>query len=368
MVGDIIGYCKHPLKGFPVGFHPSGKTKYKIVSYLTDHVEYNSSTGLWNPVYTSHRSAKADKIETDFVEIPCGKCIGCRLQRSREWANKLMLEYDTATRQNFYCAWFVTFTYNDKYVPRSYYGNNVTGEAEESLTLKKHHMQLYFKRLRKANPDARIRFFCCGEYGTNTFRPHYHAIIFGLELNDLVLWSKNKLGDNLYNSETLAKHWSNGDRSSPNYREPYGHVVVAECTWETCAYVARYVTKKLDGEDKAFYETFNLEPQFQLHSNKPGIGREWYDQHPDVFDYEYIVLETKKRGIKFRPPKYYERLYEIDDPDGYTELKEKRRFFAEEAQKFKMRQTELSYLEVLENEERSLENKVKQLRRCLEDA
>ena len=118
-----------------------------------------------------------------LVPLPCGQCIGCRIDYSRQWANRCLLElkyHDSA--------WFCTFTYDDDHVPRTYYPDPETGEAIPALTLQKRDFQLLMKRIRKKFENDKIRFFMSGEYGSQTFRPHYHAILFGLHLDDL-LWS-----------------------------------------------------------------------------------------------------------------------------------------------------------------------------------
>lgn len=123
--------------------------------------------------------------------------------------------------------------------------------------------------------------------------------------------------------------------------------------------------KKLNGDAAEFYQTFNIEPPFTLMSRKPGIARQWYDDHPDCFDYEYINIKTDKGGKKFRPPNYYNRLFDLDEPDVSKELKETRRRMAEAAKAAKLAKTDLSYLELLAVEERALKERIKSLERKL---
>ena len=129
-----------------------------------------------------------------LIQIPCGKCIGCRLEYSRQWANRCMLEL-----QYHDSAYFVTLTYNEEHVPRT----GLHGE----MSLRKRDFQLFMKRLRKKYSDDRIRFYAAGEYGTTTQRPHYHAILFGLHLDDLQVY-KSKDSYKYFTSPGLQRVWS----------------------------------------------------------------------------------------------------------------------------------------------------------------
>lgn len=346
--------CYHPLKAFEIGKTETGKRKMKVVSYDVEMVYQMVPGGPWYCSGCIDRLS-AFRVLTHFVEIPCGRCIGCRLERSRQWANRCLLEL-----QYHDSAYFVTLTYNDGHVPVSYYGQSDTGECQPSLTLKKRDFQLFMKRLRKAFPDDKIRFFACGEYGPQTFRPHYHVILFGLHLDDLQLFSRSEQGFNYYTSASLQRCWS--VRVSPDVGyEPIGHVLVANVTWETCAYTARYITKKLTGPEAEFYSNVNIEPPWSLMSRKPGIGRQYYDDHPDLYDYEYINVSTPAGGRKFRPPKYFDKLYDFDEPEKSAEMRKIRQQMAEEAKKAKLEQTSLSYLELLQVEENAKLNSAKKL-------
>lgn len=336
--------CYHPLKAFPVGLTAAGKTQYKIVPYGVHHLEQRNGTLV--PIDSDFVSPYAERVILDFVTVPCGHCVGCRLDYSRQWANRCMLELEYHDS-----AFFITLTYDDDHVPRSWYADPETGEAFESLTLRKKDFQDFMKRLRYYFPDDHIRFFAAGEYGSNTFRPHYHAIVFGLHLTDLQLFRQSPDGFNYYSSPTLCKVW------------PFGFVAIANVSWDTCAYTARYVMKKLTGPEAEFYEDHNIEPPFTLMSRKPGIAKQWYDDHPDLYDYEYINISTPTGGKKFRPPKYFDKLFDVDCPEKSAELKAIRRRMAEEAQKAKMQRTDLSFIEYLAVEEEAKLNSVKKLER-----
>lgn len=322
-----------------IGIKENGKADLKMLGYTPDDCE-NYVT--WH----NHQYPRSA-----LVPLPCGQCVGCRIDYSRQWANRCMLElgyHDSA--------WFCTFTYDDDHVPRTYYPDPDTGEAIPALTLQKRDFQLLMKRIRKKFENDKIRFFMSGEYGGSTFRPHYHAILFGLHLADLVPYKTVKEADQYYtyyNSESLQDCW------------PFGYVVVGEVTWESCAYTARYVMKKLKGKEAVFYEKHNIQPEFTLMSRKPGIARQYYDDHPGLYDFDFINVSTPKGGKRFRPPRYYDKLFEIDSPEEFKALKEKRADLARKSQEAKLKATSLQSAELMQVEEDKLSNRLKSLRRNL---
>uniref|UniRef100_A0AAU8AU79 Replication initiator protein n=2 Tax=unclassified Microvirus TaxID=338099 RepID=A0AAU8AU79_9VIRU len=364
--------CTNPLKAFQIGYHPSGKPMYKICSYKVHHVEKRGDN--WIPCFTPDLSPYREKSVREFIEVPCGNCSACRLNYSRQWADRCLLEANYHSS-----AYFATITYSDNFVPRSEYVCDRTGEVLEALTLRKRDFQLFMKRLRKKFSDQKIRFFACGEYGSETFRPHYHAIIFGLKLDDLQVYKRER-GFTYYNSPSLQDCWSKDVSSqelvnSTNFsnirgdntplRLPIGHIVVSEVTWETCAYTARYVMKKLKGPEANFYAEHCIEPPFTLMSRKPGIARQYYDEHPALFENAYINVSTPTGGRKIRPPKYFDKLYDLDFPEASAELKEQRRRLAAEAKAAKLASTSLDYESYLQVEQEALEDRIKALRRTL---
>ena len=358
--------CYHPLKAFPVGFNPSGKVKYKICSYDIDHVEVLKN-GSAVPCVGSFRGSCAERVVNDFVEIPCGKCVGCRLEYSRQWANRCMLEMQYYNPED---CWFVTLTYDDAHLPVTYCNDPDTGEAFPVFTTSTRDVQLFFKRLRKRFSDCKIRYFGCSEYGPANQRPHYHFILFGLHLDDVYLWSRSKLGYQYFRSPSLERVWSFPVRDASGVSvksagpTPAGFVMLGHVDWDCCAYVARYVMKKLYGDDSEFYDQFNLERPRAFMSRKPGIGRQYYDDNKyDVFGKEYINLSTSKGGLKFRPPKYYQDLFELDEPDWSAQLKESRKARAEDRKQAMLSQTDLDYQSMLLVAEQSVNNRIKVLKR-----
>lgn len=222
----------------------------------------------------------------DTIYVPCGQCVGCRLEYSRQWAMRCVHEFETAGRVGS----FITLTYNPDNLPPD-------GKVH------KDHVQKFFKRLRKKFGNG-IRFFACGEYGHNFKRPHYHAIIFGLQFTDLMIHTV-KHGYQYYRSPTLERLW------------PYGFSLVGNVTFESAAYVARYVFKKQKGDDV----DDSLQP-FVLMSRMPGLGHDWYNKYKSqIYPNDFIVIRD---GITCKPPQYYDSLLEKDNPELYEQVKEAR--------------------------------------------
>lgn len=239
----------------------------------------------------------------DNFFVPCGQCIGCRLEKSRQWAIRITHEASLYEHNQF-----ITLTYNDQNLPK-----------DQSLDVRD--FQLFMKRLRKTT-NEKIRFFHCGEYGETTKRPHYHAIIFNLELKDKV--PLKKINDNIiYQSDILEKCWGKGYTSTANV------------TFDSAAYVARYAMKKVTGKaafnhytdyDKETGEIFaERRPEYTTMSRRPGIGKQWLKKYQsDVFPHDEVYIN----GHLIKPPKYYLNQYEITNPKEWEELKKQREILA----------------------------------------
>lgn len=336
--------CYHPLSAVRSrhATDADGKNYFRIIPYADEK--------KWNPE------------EWELLRVPCGKCIGCRLDYSRQWADRCMLEL-----QYHDSAYFVTLTYDDAHVPTHWYPDPDTGDAFPSLSLDKRDLQLFLKRLR-ARTGQKIRFFGCGEYGTHTFRPHYHIILFGLQLDDLVPFGPSRQGYQYYTSDTITKAWSiyhHADSDNPcGTFEPLGFTLVGACTWETCAYTARYVTKKVNGPMADFYRKHNIVPEFAEMSRKPGIARQYYDEHKEtLYDYKTINISTEDGGRKIYPPRYYDKLFDVDFPEQMAEIKEVRKKLAAEKVKAVAAQHTYDELQYLGVQEENKQESIKALRR-----
>lgn len=334
--------CYHPLKAWPVGRTASGKTDYLITSNKIGWIKYDYRYNRWNKGGENPPNGAI----TDYIHIPCGHCVGCRLAYSRDWANRCMLE----AKYHKY-NWFFTLTYRDQDLTQNSWFNSETGEAGYSYTLVPEDLTLFWKRLRK-NTGQKVRYYACGEYGDRTARPHYHAIVFGLEIDDLKLYKKTLQGFNLYTSETINNIWK------------HGYVIIANCTWETCAYTSRYVMKKRLGKTAAFYGQYNMVPEFVRMSRRPGIAQQYYLDHAgEIYETDQLIFSAQNGGKKSRPPHYFDRLFEQECPELYAGVREKRVRLAELLQQVKARDSDLDYYSLLEREEQAKENQIKSLKR-----
>lgn len=228
------------------------------------------------------------------MKLPCGQCTGCRLEYSRQWAIRCVHESQMHDEN---C--FITLTYDGDHLP-------------DSRSLELRDFQLFMKRLRKRS-GVRIRFFHCGEYGDQNGRPHYHALLFGYDFADKVLY-KERDGVRLYVSALLSELW------------PCGFSSVGDVTFESAAYVARYVLKKVRGQgpfsrvmiDGDTGEVFHVANEYATMSRRPGIGATWFEKwNSDVYPSDFLVL----RGVKMRPAKFYDGQFEKVDPSALERVK-----------------------------------------------
>lgn len=189
---------------------------------------------------------------------------------------------------------FITLTYAPEHLPK--------GE-----TLVKRHFQDFVRELRR-QMGVKIRYFHCGEYGEQLCRPHYHAILFGMDFLDKKPWKVTEAGEQLYVSPRLDKIWGKG------------HCSVGNVTFESCAYVARYVCKKITG-DAAEEHYKGKQPEYITMSRDPGIGALWWDKwHPSVDRHDSIVMN----GHEMKPPRFYDKRLKKHNELRYDEIKQKR--------------------------------------------
>ncbi|UDN67630.1 replication initiator protein [robinz microvirus RP_77] len=219
------------------------------------------------------------KSSTFPLTIPCNNCTGCRLERARQWMIRIVHETKQHAQNSF-----ITLTYSNEHVP-------------ESFGLDLRHLQLFMKKLRRYRGPC--RFFACGEYGDQNLRPHFHAIIFGLDFPDKKLWKTNERGDPIWQSEILSKIWG------------MGFATTQLAVPESIAYVARYSVKKLKDETKPekYYRCspvdgawYQVRPEFGTMSKKPGIGSDHFDRfRSDLFPSGTVVVDGREQTL----PRYY---------------------------------------------------------------
>lgn len=268
--------CYHPLKG-----------------YFSERENENGKRPL---VFCS------DKALVPVVQmVPCGVCIGCRLDRSRQWAIRCMHE---ASLFDDNC--FITLTFNNEHLARN---KSLVGSD----------FQNFMKRLRKFISPRQVRFFHCGEYGAKHARPHHHAILFGYDFPDKVLHRNPSSSKEfpVYVSAILNKLWT------------FGFSTIQSVTEDSCSYVARYVLKKFNesglyGLDKEMAQAQfygDRKPEYITMSRNPGIGSKWYDKYRDEIYRDGCVIY---KGFSIKAPKYYDSKYEIDFPFKLAMIKAER--------------------------------------------
>ena len=279
--------CDHPIKAWYGSINDSGKRGLVF-----------KEQAAWPPM------AKAP------LELPCGRCLGCRLETSRRWAVRLMHE-NKMHKQS--C--FLTLTYDNEHLP-------VVG------TLVPRHLQLFHKRLHNRLLDQRgngIRYYGAGEYGDLNKRPHYHSLIFGFDPPDKVFYSRNERDEPIYTSKLVNEIWCDVDGSS------FGDCKVGAVTFDSAAYVARYCTKKVNGAKRAagHYEVYDADglihervPEFAHMSRRPGIGATYYEKYGhEIRAHDNVIVN----GSPAPSVRYYDLLGERIDAERMKKLKFARR-------------------------------------------
>lgn len=249
------------------------------------------------------------------VKVPCGQCVGCRLERSRQWALRCMHEA-SLYEDNI----FLTLTYDDTHIPPDG-GLNKRHWQDFIRAVRKRYMPQRLKELEEGKrDDARIRYFHAGEYGDYTGRPHYHGCLFNFRFPDQRHFTTRK-GFPVYVSEELRELWGKGLSE------------IGSVTFESAAYIARYILKKVTGNELAKalrYGTFDattgeigqVQSEYATMSRRPGIGYNWLEQYgEDVYKDDSVVV---RRALQ-KPPRYYDLLWEQQHPDHMEEVRQSRK-------------------------------------------
>lgn len=220
----------------------------------------------------SHVGAHVDR----HTEVPCGQCVECRLSRSRDWATRCVHE---ASLHDASC--FVTLTYADAFLP-----------SDGSLALRD--WTLFRKRVRES--IGPFRFLHCGEYGSLFGRPHYHAVLFGVDFRSASC------------KRSVEDIWEKG------------RCHVGSASWNSAAYVARYCVKRLPrrpgldvaGVPDGTGSEGGRRPAYASMSRRPAIGLRWIQRYwKEVYRHDSVVVE----GREVRPPKYYDRWMDEHHPE-----------------------------------------------------
>lgn len=233
------------------------------------------------------------------LNLPCGKCVNCRLEFSRGWAVRCLHESKMHSANMF-----ITLTYNNDCLPKT-----LSLEPRE-LTLFMKRLYAYFSR----NFGIKIRYYACGEYGDTTGRPHYHVLVFGGRMPDLKRYAG--ASDNpLFTSALLDDIWGKGECK------------IGDVNYKTAAYVARYVVKKVDGKmrDAGHYLVHDMDgvlhercPEFSRMSRRPGIGYSYYARYGgELRTHDSLIID----GRPAPSIRYYDLITERVDVKRYHAIK-----------------------------------------------
>lgn len=313
--------CFHPLKAYKSA-SPSGNGK--------------------RPLLFKKKGAFTD---LPLVNVPCGQCIGCRMDRAREWATRCWHESQLHAEN---C--FLTLTYDEAHVYRKI--NPETGEIVNSL--RPEDITLFFKNLRYELDKfgIKIRYFQCGEYGERFGRPHHHVLLFGHSFPERDKGEEYK-GNRYYHSDFLDEIWGKGK------------CIISDLTYDSAAYTCRYVLKKVKGEHSknpdvvAYFNNHyeNRHPEYVTMSRKPGIGRNWINEFmEETYVHDGVNIGKKHLG---KVPRYYDKVYDAINHEEFLILKSKR------VRKAKIRALRVKTAS-LQIREKALQLRVKNLKRDME--
>jgi hypothetical protein len=265
----------------------------------------------------AHRTADGNIIFSDpknigisELKLPCGQCIGCRLNHAEGWALRMVHEAQCHEENAF-----ITLTYSDENLP-------------EKGNLNYEDVTKFIKKLRKLlnKTHYKIKYYRVGEYGENFSRPHYHLILFGFDFsaklryrgqeNEYLHW-RTKNGNKYFISSLLTNLWR------------LGHAEIGEVNYNTCMYVAKYVTKKVNGRNKEshyqrideFGEYIPVEPEKSSMSRRQAIGKQWLEKFSsDVYPEDTCIHDARRLKV----PRYYDKWLEKNNPTLYDQVKQER--------------------------------------------
>ena len=287
------------------------KTKWKFMK--NKPFEYRFLTSSEVDDKTSDYWKFVNVPDYNIIPLPCGCCLGCRLDYSRQWANRCYCE-SLMYHQNY----FLTLTYDDNHLPLGSMNNN---------TLVPDDLKKFMKDLRRYFDFhfgiKDIRFFACGEYGDLSLRPHYHIILFNCPIPDLttnfpsydangnlVITQHSASGDIYYYSKIIADIWKKGN------------ILIGECSWNSCAYVARYVMKKQKGRDADVYDSLGIEAPFVRMSRRPGIGIPFFEKNLDrILTFDSITVKSGDKIVQSSLPRSFDKKIEDLYPVFFENLK-----------------------------------------------
>lgn len=252
--------CNHPRHAFRTGsLTENGKDEYLVTGGDVDKLSYERACQMAGHLLTDAHLEEVNHrlFLVDPLEIPCGCCVGCRMSHAKEWSVRCALEREYYDQDECF---FLTLTYDARHLPKD-------GQ------LCKTDLQKFWKRLRRAG--YRFRYFACGEYGETYQRPHYHAIVFGLKVDDLRFYRLSDRMSALYVSRSIQDIWS------------YGLVSLGYADTGSMAYVAGYCEKK---QNDPHWNDYKVKP-FVTMSRKPALGSLYLENNVET-----IISSNKVYG------------------------------------------------------------------------
>lgn len=245
----------------------------------------------------------------DRINVPCGRCAFCLINRREDWTIRLIEE-----AKNYLNTSFITLTYADE---------NLKYGSGNMATLDKQDLQLFFKRLRKKKP---FRYYSVGEYGTKTFRPHYHIIAFGLDRNDIGL---------------IDSAWS------------IGNITVTDINIRRLVYTTKYHV------NRGVYPT-GCAPPFALMSRKPGIGFSYVDKMREYHEGDIERAHYQLNEYKKKLPRYFKnKLYTDVERQRIADTFASDMFTMDKINEFKAQYPNESYFKHVMHQLRNYELKYK---------
>lgn len=327
---------------------------------------------MMNKHYRTHM------IDKEYQKIPCLQCSGCIERNSREWAIRCMFE-KALWKENY----FITLTYDDDHIPiapeelkdtrngvtyvndGSWIDNTlIPKDAKDFIDDIRDHYRYHYGHIG-------IRYFGCGEYGSQTQRCHFHIILFNFPLLNRKKWNEEKQiwedapadlkvykvtkDETLFTCDEIQKKWGKG------------FITIGEVNWDTCAYTARYVMKKA-GVKKIPREYFfenGRQPEYVFMSRKPGIGYDYFANKADtIYENDEIIIRGHKEKISpVKPPSFFDKKYDLINHEKMQEIKYQRKKIARRVNETKNAQSSLTEKERLKIEERTKINKMSILKR-----
>lgn len=217
----------------------------------------------------------------ESIDLPCGKCYECKRKRVSGWSYRILKEAERSSS-----AFFFTLTIAPEHIKLTKNG---------FMSLYKEDVQKFMKRLRKTQTN-KIKYYAVGEYGTKDKRPHYHLLLFNVDLSTLLTEAEYKMVKNgtiQLNGKTpmSIKEWKEG------------HITIGQLNVATSQYTLKYVSK--DANVPEHERDDRLKP-FSLMSKKLGDNYltkqkiRWHKK--DILNRMYVPL---KDGKKISMPRYY---------------------------------------------------------------